>query len=142
MPQVTFWQLSDGKDAGESRACDLIASAYAQRQKCVVLCANKSSAEAVDELLWQLPADRFVPHNMCGEGPGTGTPVEICWQENQLSRRNLIVNLSGEMLTSPHSYQTIYDFVPVAGDAKQAARVRYKQYQQAGCQLQFKSADS
>ena len=40
MPQVTFWQLSDGKDAGESRACDLIATAYSQRQKCVVLCAD------------------------------------------------------------------------------------------------------
>ncbi|MBU2979523.1 DNA polymerase III subunit chi [Alteromonas sp. C1M14] len=142
MPQVTFWQLTDEADGAEPRACHLVADAYANKKKIAVLCANQASAEAVDELLWQLPADRFVPHNMYGEGPGPGTPVEICWQENQLSRRSLLVNLSGEMLSSPGSFQTIYDFVPVADDAKQAARVRYKQYQQAGCQLQFKSADS
>lgn len=142
MPQVIFWQLSDEDDGAEPRACDLVAEAYANKKRVAVLCASSASAEALDELLWQLPAGRFVPHNLFGEGPSTGTPVEICWQENQLTRRSLLVNLSGEMVSSPQSFQTIYDFVPVADDAKQAARVRYKRYQQAGCQLQFKSADS
>lgn len=142
MPQVTFWQLADEAHAAENRTCHLVADAFSNKQKCIVYCADKTSAEMVDELLWQLPADRFVPHNLAGEGPGMGTPVEICWQENQLSRRNLIVNLSGKMLTSPQAYQTIFDFVPAADEAKQAARVRYKQYQQAGCHLQFQSADT
>ena len=140
MPQVTFYQLQDTKDAGPVRACELIANAFANKQRCMVLCASQSQAEVLDDLLWQLPADRFVPHNMSGEGPPSGTPVELCWQPEQLSRRHVLVNLSEILPQSMGQFQQIIDFVPAADEAKKAARIRYKQFQQAGCQMQFKSA--
>jgi len=34
----------------------------------------------------------------------------------------------------------IIDFVPEDEDQKAAARLRYKQYKQAGCQLEYKTA--
>ncbi|QJR80140.1 DNA polymerase III subunit chi [Alteromonas pelagimontana] len=142
MPQVTFYSLPDENNAAAVKACNLIAEAYSRKQRCAVLCASQQAAETVDDLLWQLPADRFVPHNMVGEGPPTGTPVEICWEESQLSRRNMVVNLSEKMLSSLNHYQHIIDFVPHAEEAKKAARIRYKQYQQAGCSMQFQSADN
>ncbi|AXR07604.1 DNA polymerase III subunit chi [Salinimonas sediminis] len=140
MPQATFYQLQDSQDAGPVRACEIIASAYAAKQRCAVLCLSKSQAEALDDLLWQLPANRFVPHNMAGEGPSAGTPVEICWDPAQLSRRQLLVNLSESLPDAFGQFQHIVDFVPAADEAKKAARIRYKQFQQAGCQMQFKSA--
>lgn len=140
MSQVTFYQLSDEQDAGPKLACTLIADAYSAKRKCTVLCASKAQAEALDDLLWQLPSNRFVPHNMSGEGPAAGTPVEICWQSGQLSRRPVLVNLSDTMPDNAQRFQQIFDFVPVADEAKKAARIRYKQFQQAGCHMQFKSA--
>lgn len=142
MPQVTFYQLPDAQQAGQEVACSLIADAYAYKQRVVVLCQDKAQAEALDDLLWQLPAKRFVPHNMSGEGPPSGTPVEICWSPTQISRRHLLVNLSNAMPDAIGQYQYIIDFVPGEEDAKQAARVRYKQFQQAGCQMKFQSAQS
>ncbi|WP_218354674.1 DNA polymerase III subunit chi [Alteromonas lipotrueiana] len=140
MPQVSFYQLQDNKDAGPVRACELIANAFANKQRCVVLCVSQTQAEILDDLLWQLPADRFVPHNMAGEGPPAGTPVELCWLPEQLSRRHVLVNLSETVPQSMGQFQQIIDFVPMADEAKKAARIRYKQFQQAGCQMQFKSA--
>lgn len=140
MPQATFYQLKPGDEVG-SIACQLTANALGNRQKVGILCKDQAQAEQVDELLWQLPSDRFVPHNLHGEGPATGTPVEICWSTTQLGRRPLLINLSGELPGQVQQFQSIIDFVPVADDEKQAARVRYKQYQQAGCAMQFKSAD-
>lgn len=142
MPQVTFYPLSSLDADPASRACTLVANAYGNRQKVIILCATQQQAEQLDELLWQLPAERFVPHNLYGEGPSSGTPVEICWHKSQLARRQVVVNLSASMLDAPQQFQHIIDFVPVEEEAKQAARVRYKQYQQAGCQMQFLSADN
>ncbi|WP_199820774.1 DNA polymerase III subunit chi, partial [Alteromonas abrolhosensis] len=82
----------------------------------------------------------FVPHNLYGEGPQSGTPVEICWRPEQVARRQMVVNVGSGMVPSPNQHRQIIDFVPVDENAKQAARVRYKNYQQAGCNMQFKSA--
>ena len=142
MPQVVFYQLVDSDNGVTAKASRLIADAYANKQKISVLCDTKAQAEQVDELLWQLPADRFVPHNLYGEGPPSGTPVEICWQPQQVARRQMVVNVGSGMIPSPNNPRKIIDFVPVDEKAKQAARVRYKNYQQAGCSMQFQSASS
>ena len=141
MPQVMFYQLAATAKSAAERACDLVADAYANKQKVAVMCESQSLAEDVDELLWQLPAKRFVPHNLYGEGPPSGTPVEICWEISQLARRPLVVNLGDTMLPNPQQYQRIIDFVPADDAEKQAARVRYKKYQQAGCNMQFTAAE-
>ena len=52
----------------------------------------------------------------------------------------MLVNLSEILPQSMGQFQQIIDFVPAADEAKKAARIRYKQFQQAGCQMQFKSA--
>ena len=138
MPQVVFYQLSAGDTSVASRASELIADAFANKQKISVLCDTQKQAEEVDEFLWQLPANRFVPHNLYGEGPQSGTPVEICWQPEQVARRQMVVNVGSGMVPSPNQHRQIIDLVPVDDEAKQAARVRYKNYQQAGCNMQFK----
>lgn len=146
MSAVRFYALADDTvaPAGHEnvpavciKACELTAELYSQKKKSVVLCADQAQAEAVDELLWQLPAGRFVPHNLAGEGPNGGAPVEIVWQLQSLPRKQCLINLSGQMVNNFNQFQQIIDFVPVEATAKQLARERYKQFQQAGCQMQF-----
>ena len=146
MPAVQFYALAEEAVTPEglssvpavcAKACELTAELYSQKKKSVVLCADQAQAEAVDELLWQLPAARFVPHNLAGEGPNGGAPVEIVWQVQSLPRKQCLINLSGQMIGNFNQFQQIIDFVPVEESAKQQARERYKQFQQAGCQMQF-----
>ncbi|MEC9260705.1 MAG: DNA polymerase III subunit chi [Pseudomonadota bacterium] len=146
MPAVRFYALAEASvsPAGHesvpavcAKACELTAELYSQKKKSVVLCADQAQAEAVDQLLWQLPAARFVPHNLAGEGPNGGAPVEIVWQPQSLPRKQCLINVSGKMVNNFNQFQQIIDFVPVEETAKQQARERYKQFQQAGCQMQF-----
>ncbi|MET1219288.1 MAG: DNA polymerase III subunit chi [Glaciecola sp.] len=147
MTQVVFYQLtSDHSDSSNASpehvfACELVAHCYRKQQKLSVLCADKAQAETFDELLWQLPADSFIAHNLAGEGPAGGAPVEITWG-TQSALRNIVVNLAFSDIAHPQRYQTIYDFVPVADVAKQAARERYKYFKLAGCDMQFQQAES
>ena len=100
-------------------ACLLAARCFRNKQRCLVYCQDQAMAELFDELLWQLPNDSFVPHNLVGEGPVGGAPVEISWQVPGQFNRPVLINLA---LTMPEFHQRfgqIYDFVPAQEQLKQ-----------------------
>jgi DNA polymerase-3 subunit chi len=126
-------------------AADLLLGCVASRKKVTVLCADQRQAESFDDLIWQFPANKFIPHNLYGEGPDMGTPVEIIWFSAYLSMARLrntavVINLSQQYLESINNISHIIDFVPVNEDQKAQARERYKRYKQVGAKLEYKSA--
>lgn len=141
MPRVTFYALADGTDNPQQdlmeAAATLALDTYQARKWMLIHCQTQEQAVALDEFIWQFPADRFIPHNLIGEGPQQGTPVEIAWQGQTLKSCHTALNLTESMLDEYKQYQHIIDFVPVDEQAKQAARDRYKQYKQAGCAMHF-----
>lgn len=145
MTQVTFYVL-DKEDqqhpAHWQVACQLAAQCYRNKQRCVVLCEDQGKAESFDELLWQQPTDAFVPHNLTGEGPVNGTPVQIAWQSASSSGRAVLINLTDTMPQQSHTFKRIIDFVPVAEQQKHVARQRYKHYRAAGFSLTTEAASS
>ncbi len=139
MSQVTFYLLPD--ETAESSdsavvlfACQLVAKLYRDKHKVFVYTDTQAQAEAIDEMLWQFDADQFVAHNLQGEGPSYGSPVEISWQAPK-NRRSVLVNLSQQVPAFSHQFQQIFDFVPAADTPKQQARERYKAFRQAGHSL-------
>ncbi|AWL13153.1 DNA-directed DNA polymerase [Saliniradius amylolyticus] len=146
MPRVCFYLLDEqgqkDEPASYALACHLAARSYSQRQPCLILCATQAQAEILDELLWQRPAERFIPHNLQGEGPKKGTPVEITWQLAESPRQPVLINLSSSIPDNLNRFRQIYDFVPVEDELKQRARERYKAYRSAGCQLDTQPASS
>lgn len=146
---VIFWLLSDDQhqqtqtkaqgaemdiSAHLHYACVLAADLFRQKKKIQIGVADKAQAHVVDEWLWQFEADRFIPHNLPGEGPKYGTPVEINWQASP-QRRGCFVNICQ---TIPQYFSALkgltewHDFVPADEAGKVAARERYKQLKQAG----------
>ncbi|WP_088329613.1 DNA polymerase III subunit chi [Lacimicrobium sp. SS2-24] len=146
MADVTFYLLEqeelDHKPAPQALACQLAASLYRQKQACLILCDSQQQAEQMDELLWQLPANAFVPHNLSGEGPPRGTPVQISWELPQRLSQPVVINLQTQCPSLPGSVRQIYDFVPAEETQKQHARDRYKHYRAAGYQLDTRPASS
>ncbi|MGS2721685.1 DNA polymerase III subunit chi [Paraglaciecola aestuariivivens] len=147
MPQVTFYLLEQQAEVLDmpqhfALACALSTRHYRNRQKVTVFCNNQQEAEKFDELLWQLPVDAFVPHNLLGEGPANGTAVEICWQAPKQFNRPVLINLSDQVPNFHARYKHIIDFVPAVEALKVQARERYKQFRAAGCQLDTLPATS
>lgn len=144
MAQVTFYLLDEiEKDEHAAllhAACHLTSQCYRNKQKCLLLCADKSSAEKLDDLLWQLPVEAFVPHNLTGEGPANGTPVEVCWEMPSRPGKGVLINLTTELPQNADRFAQVYDFVPADEDLKQQARERYKHYRAAGHQLDTRPA--
>jgi len=146
--QVVFWLLNDQHKAPEHAAgqnidpllhyaCVLTADLFRQHKKILLGVQDQDVAHVVDEWLWQFEADRFIPHNLPGEGPHYGTPVEINWQPSP-QRRGCFVNTCPtipDYLKNLKGLTEWHDFVPADEAGKAAARERYKLLKQAGFQL-------
>lgn len=113
------------------QACLHASACYRNNQRVYMHTENQESAHVIDEMLWGFEPDSFVPHNLVGEGPKQGAPVEIGFQR-PLSRRPFLINLASKIPNFAGNYSHIIDFVPAETRLKQQARERFKQYRQAG----------
>ncbi|BDY03366.1 DNA polymerase III subunit chi [Ferrimonas sp. YFM] len=140
MANATFYLIDANADgalsAHLSLACQLAANCYRQGKPVYLHCEDQAQAEQMDETLWQFDADRFVPHNLVGEGPRGGAPVEI-GHNGQFSskKRPVLINLAAKAPQFAVEFAQIFDFVPAADDAKALARERYRAYRQMGVEL-------
>ncbi|WP_417707385.1 DNA polymerase III subunit chi [Rheinheimera aquimaris] len=146
--QVNFYLLDETAPQNElstvpahfALACQLCADLYRAKQRVFVYTADQQQAEAFDELLWQFDAERFVPHNLSGEGPRYGAPVEISWQAPR-QNRHVLVNLADTVPAFANRFNQIIEFVPADAQLKAQARERFKHYRQLGVTPQTVNAN-
>ncbi|NMH66582.1 DNA polymerase III subunit chi [Shewanella salipaludis] len=118
-------------------ACRLARQAYERQQLVYIHCQDKTAAFEIDELLWQFEPTAFVPHNLKGEGPLTGAPVEIGFDRLGPNKtRQLLINLADQAPAFAVNFGHIIDFVANDDSHKAVARERYKQYRNLGVALQ------
>lgn len=120
----------------EKLACDQIVENWQRGIRILVSCQDQVQAEKIDEYLWQLQPDRFVPHNLIGEGLKGGSPVEIAWVGKRGNgQRQLLINLQEQFPEFSPTYDDIIDFVPAEQRLKELARKRYQTYKEMGFKL-------
>jgi DNA polymerase-3 subunit chi len=113
------------------QACLQAAYFYRQNQKVFIYTEDQTQAHDIDEMLWAFEPDSFVAHNLLGEGPRGGSPVEISWQ-NPTVRRPILINLTNTMPNFTNNFSIVVDFVPTNELLKQQARDRYRACKQWG----------
>lgn len=141
MKNATFYlldgqDLPDGLSAMERLACDLAALRWRGGQRVLMACDTEEQALRLDEALWQRDPSAFVPHNLAGEGPRYGAPVEICWPKRRGNApRDVLISLLPQCADFASAFHEVIDFVPNEDALKQLARDRYKAYRSVGFQL-------
>lgn len=84
MSQALFYVLEPTSPAATTDGqlkfvCQLAHYYYSQNARVYVLAQDKEQALLIDEALWQYDVSEFTPHNLVGEGPKSGSPIEIGW---------------------------------------------------------------
>lgn len=123
-------------EAHESLACELAAKMWRNGKRVLLACETTEQAEKLDEALWQRDPHQFVPHNLAGEGPRYGAPIEICWPGKRgNSPRDILISLQSQFADFATAFHEVIDFVPIDETLKQLARERYKIYRSVGFNL-------
>lgn len=125
----------------EQLACDLATGKWREGKRVLIACENDVQALRLDAELWARDTDAFVPHNLAGEGPRYGAPIEICWPHRRGNApRDLLISLLPACADFASVFHEVIDFVPNEKALKQLARDRYKEYRSVGFNLTMANA--
>ena len=93
MTQIDFYTNVGDK---LSTACRIVAKAYGQHCRVVVLCSDSGTAQQVDHALWSVPPTGFIPHCSSSSPLARRTPVVIDSGGSEPQHDQVLVNLCAD----------------------------------------------
>lgn len=112
-------------------ACRLIRKARAADCQMVVYHHDRAQLQRLDQALWALSDEDFLPHVMLGDPLAAMTPVILSADDAAACPHyELLINLSA---VTPANFQRFQRMIEIVSDEEQdrlAGRERYRSYQQ------------
>lgn len=105
--------------------------ALERKQKIFIITPSEASSEQLDELMWQYPKGRFIPHTRVEDQDAAMAPVNIGGLSG-LNPADVVINLCPEAIPQPERFSRVLEIVPYADDEREASRVKYRIYRNLG----------
>ena len=135
MPRADFYLIAKPRFKEEPLrlVCELVRKAYDAEQWTLVLARDRAQAEQLDDLLWDMGDDAYIPHQIAGDEEDDLTPVIIAPPEVDAPMRQLVINLRDDAVEG--DFERVLEVVHADESARGPLRERWKQYQARGLQL-------
>lgn len=141
--QVDFYVLAESAPSAGHLACRLSLMAWEQGHRVAALAPDETAAQALDQLMWDFPPARFLPHERLpaelrravqdAAGPDAAVPVAIVSSAEQIGAdRSVVVNLSGVAIPDPLRFRRLLEIVPAEPRLREASRDTYRHYRKLG----------
>lgn len=126
--QVDFYLLGSPELAPERLACKLAVMAWERGHQVSIVTGSEAATAALDELLWDCPEGRFVPHERNEQTPA---PVQVLDRAPPGSA-DVVINLTGTALDTPLHFKRLLEIVPHRKSDRDASREKFRHYRAAG----------
>ncbi|HLT44229.1 MAG TPA: DNA polymerase III subunit chi [Luteimonas sp.] len=114
--------------------CELVRKAYAADLWTLVLARDAAQAEELDDLLWDMGEDEYIPHQIAGrDDEDEVTPVLIADPATDVPMRALVINLRDAPVAG--GFERVLEVVPADESARGPLRERWKHYKAQGLEL-------
>ena len=114
--------------------CELAKKAMDAGLPTLVLARSAEQAEALDDLLWDMGDDVFIPHQIAGlDEDEEEAEVLIAPPEADVALRPLVINLRDAAVDG--AFDRVLEVVPADESARGPLRERWKHYQARGLEL-------
>lgn len=136
MIQVDFYVLTDSDPLARlGFACRLAEKAWRLGHRVFLHTSDQTTAQHLDQLLWQFRSDAFVPHRM-HPVDGPEATVLIGWgDEPPADQTEVLINLALTVPLFCNRFQRISEVVTNEPSVRQATRQHWRQYQEWGYPL-------
>ncbi|HTM62964.1 MAG TPA: DNA polymerase III subunit chi [Gammaproteobacteria bacterium] len=133
--QIDFYVMEKmGRMQALRELCLLLEKPYADGEKVYIHTGSKEAAEQLDKLLWTYRDDSFLAHEI-KETSETNAPILIGISEIPQQTSGVLVNLSTEIPSFYQQFNRVIEIVFEEPAVQQAARERFRQYREQGCEL-------
>jgi len=135
MPRADFYLIAKPRFREEPLrlVCELARKAYDANLWALVLARDAAQAEQIDELLWDMGDDAYIPHQVAGDDEDDATPVLIVPPEIDAPLRPLVINLRDDAVQG--SFERVLEVVPADDSARGPLRERWTQYKARGLEV-------
>ena len=114
--------------------CELARKAFDAGLPTLVLARSQAQAEALDDLLWDMGDEVYIPHQIAGaEEDEDEAEVLIAAPDVDAALRPLVINLRDAAVEG--AFDRVLEVVPADESARGPLRERWKQYQARGLDL-------
>jgi DNA polymerase IIIc chi subunit len=94
-----------------------------------VVTADEEAGRQLDELMWEQPGGRFLPHALAGSQSAGKAPVNI-GPLSTLNQADVVINLCPEAIPQPQRFGRVQEIVPF--EDRDASRAKYRIYRELG----------
>lgn len=132
-PRADFYLIAKPRFRDEPLrlVCELVRKAYEAELWTLVLARSDAQAELLDDLLWDMGDDAYIPHQIAGRDEDDDlTPVLIATPDSDIPLRSLVINLRDAPVQG--AFDRVLEVVPADPSARGPLRERWKQYQARG----------
>ena len=133
MPRADFYLIAKPRFLNEPLrlVCELARKAYDANLFTLVLARDTAQAEQLDDLLWDMGEDVYIPHQIAGrDDEDELTPVLIGEPQMDIALRPLVINLRDAPV--PAAVEGVSEVVPTDEPAAGPLRERWKHYKAQG----------
>ncbi|MFC0676903.1 DNA polymerase III subunit chi [Lysobacter korlensis] len=136
MPRADFYLITTPRFREQPLrlVCELVRKAHAAGLPTLILARDDAQAEALDDLLWDMGEDAYIPHQIAGlDEDEDEADVLIAGPSADAPMRPLVINLRDAAVQG--SFDRVLEVVPADESARGPLRERWKQYQARGLEL-------
>ena len=135
MPRADFYLIAKERFREEPLrlVCELARKAFDANLWTLVLARDADQAEALDEMLWDMGDDAYIPHQIAGDEEDELTPVLIASPDTDAPLRPLVINLRDDAVEG--NFERVLEVVPADDSAREPLRERWKQYKARGMEV-------
>jgi DNA polymerase-3 subunit chi len=136
MPRADFYLIARPRFRGEPLrlVCELARKAHDAGHWTVVLARDLAQAEQLDDLLWDMGEDVYIPHQVAGaDVEEEEAAVLIAPPEADVPLRPLVINLRDAAVEG--AFERVLEVVPADPAARGPLRARWKHYQARGFEV-------
>lgn len=127
---VRFVQVNTNGEK-QHTLCRIVMDHLSKKEKTAIFVPTNEAAAYIDQLLWNLPKEGFIPHAVC-HSP-TDEPVAITTRAANVNNARIIVNLMPNALLDGPEALVIYELNDMTSSDKEAlSRNKQQAYSDAG----------
>lgn len=116
-------------------ACVLSSKAFARGLKVTVFCADETTVQRLDRMLWTTPAIGFVPHCAPDDPLAAVTPIILDCEGEHLLNDGVLLNLRPEWPPFFSRFQRLVEIVGLDEADRELARERFRFYRDRGYEI-------
>lgn len=133
--QIVFFSVQDTQDK-LAKLCAIAKGHFEKNDPLLVMTADEKARNFVDELMWRVPADSFLPHT-ASDMPCRDL-IAITSSRQNTNQARTIFNLTPEPLFFEELGLTIYEFEEhISEQRRKSSEARYRAYRDRGYSIRM-----